>query len=364
MINIGQTIAKERKKRGDTQEKLATFCHVSKASVSKWEKGQTYPDITLLPKLAAYFNITVDELLNAKVQQSKEDIQHIYHQFAQRFADEPFQTVYQDVIEWVSLYANDPQVLLQSSVLLLNHVTQQQEANEVLSNCLQRLERIPQLTDELWMIEQATALAATIHLMRNEPDEVLSKLAYKLKPSLAQEFTLTAAYLAKGEIEQANEVIQVTSYQHVLQLVGFVPMHLQAAANDPWKIDQIEQRALAVISAYALDRIHPNTTLNAYYAFVLHFCQTEQYERAQHYLIHYMQVVREHLFPVTLKGDAYFDQMDDWLQTLDLGTVALRSDKMIKQSIIESLHHPFIKAFETTDWFQEHYQALVKELSQ
>lgn len=67
---------------------------------------------------------------------------------------------------------------------------------------------------------------------------------------------------------------------------------------------------------------------------------------------------------MTLKGDAYFDQMDDWLQTLDLGTVALRSDKMIKQSIIESLHHPFIKAFETTDWFQEHYQALVKELSQ
>ena len=36
---------------------------VSKTSVSKWETGQSYPDITLLPLLAAFFDCSVDDLL-------------------------------------------------------------------------------------------------------------------------------------------------------------------------------------------------------------------------------------------------------------------------------------------------------------
>lgn len=36
---------------------------VTKASVSKWDSGQSYPDILLLPKLVTFFNITEDELM-------------------------------------------------------------------------------------------------------------------------------------------------------------------------------------------------------------------------------------------------------------------------------------------------------------
>ncbi|WP_419762087.1 helix-turn-helix domain-containing protein, partial [Bacillus mobilis] len=36
---------------------------ITKASVSKWETGQSYPDITFLPLLASYFNISIDELI-------------------------------------------------------------------------------------------------------------------------------------------------------------------------------------------------------------------------------------------------------------------------------------------------------------
>ena len=46
-INIAQTIIDKRKEKGITQEDLAEYIGVSKASVSKWETGQSYPDITL-----------------------------------------------------------------------------------------------------------------------------------------------------------------------------------------------------------------------------------------------------------------------------------------------------------------------------
>ncbi|MDD5018687.1 MAG: helix-turn-helix transcriptional regulator, partial [Eubacteriales bacterium] len=54
-INIGSVIAAKRKQKGLTQEELARFACVSKPAVSKWESGQTYPDITLLPILATFF---------------------------------------------------------------------------------------------------------------------------------------------------------------------------------------------------------------------------------------------------------------------------------------------------------------------
>lgn len=58
-INLGRVLIENRRKRGITQEELAEYIGVSKAAVSKWEIGMTYPDISLLPRLASYFNISI-----------------------------------------------------------------------------------------------------------------------------------------------------------------------------------------------------------------------------------------------------------------------------------------------------------------
>ena len=66
-LNIGRILIENRRKRGITQEDLAEYMGVSKASVSKWETATTYPDITLLPRLATFFNITIDELIGYEI---------------------------------------------------------------------------------------------------------------------------------------------------------------------------------------------------------------------------------------------------------------------------------------------------------
>lgn len=45
-LNIAKTLILKRKEKGITQDELANYIGVSKASVSKWETGQSYPDIT------------------------------------------------------------------------------------------------------------------------------------------------------------------------------------------------------------------------------------------------------------------------------------------------------------------------------
>ena len=65
-ITINEQIAALRKQRGISQTELGAALGVSSQAVSKWEKGISCPDIMLLPSIAAYFGITVDELLGYK----------------------------------------------------------------------------------------------------------------------------------------------------------------------------------------------------------------------------------------------------------------------------------------------------------
>lgn len=62
-LKIGETLRGLRAKKGKTQEELAGFLGISYQAVSKWERGEGYPDITLLPRVAAYFGVSVDTLL-------------------------------------------------------------------------------------------------------------------------------------------------------------------------------------------------------------------------------------------------------------------------------------------------------------
>lgn len=61
--DIGKRISELRKKSGMTQMALAQMLDVSDRTVSKWETGQGYPDITIFPKLSALFGVSIDYLL-------------------------------------------------------------------------------------------------------------------------------------------------------------------------------------------------------------------------------------------------------------------------------------------------------------
>lgn len=62
-LTLAENLKRLRQDRGNTQDELAEFLNMSKQSVSKWERNEGYPDITLLPKIAAYYDVTVDDLL-------------------------------------------------------------------------------------------------------------------------------------------------------------------------------------------------------------------------------------------------------------------------------------------------------------
>ena len=65
-INLAEQLKTLRKEKNISQEKLAAYLGISYQAISKWENGNTYPDIQLLPEIARFFGITIDELLQAE----------------------------------------------------------------------------------------------------------------------------------------------------------------------------------------------------------------------------------------------------------------------------------------------------------
>ena len=68
----GSLIAYLRKQSNKTQKELANELHISSATVSKWERGIGFPDISLIEPLAKCLNISIIELFNGERTDSKE----------------------------------------------------------------------------------------------------------------------------------------------------------------------------------------------------------------------------------------------------------------------------------------------------
>jgi len=62
-VKIGKFISSLRKEKGYTQEQLAEKLNVSNKSISRWENGNTMPDLSLIPKLCEILVISINELL-------------------------------------------------------------------------------------------------------------------------------------------------------------------------------------------------------------------------------------------------------------------------------------------------------------
>lgn len=68
----GFLIYELRNRKGLTQKELAEQCNVTDKAVSKWERGEGCPDVTVLPKLAEVFGVEVESIMNGELPVSQD----------------------------------------------------------------------------------------------------------------------------------------------------------------------------------------------------------------------------------------------------------------------------------------------------
>ncbi len=89
-FSIGENIKKLRTEKGVTQEQLAGYLSITYQSVSKWENNVTTPDLFLIPAIAEYFEVQIDELFKPNMRGYKNKAERFLYLYGAHSTKENF----------------------------------------------------------------------------------------------------------------------------------------------------------------------------------------------------------------------------------------------------------------------------------
>jgi transcriptional regulator with XRE-family HTH domain len=209
-IYFSEVLKQNRKARDLTQEQIAEAFNVSPQAVSRWENGATYPDIEILPSIAAYFNITVDELLGVDKMKDKERIdaiiKEVYCNWNKGQMDDALGLLREAVHEFPREY-----ILQNLLALTLTQKTEpdKEKAKKNLSEAIAIRERILEnSTDDLIRNQVLFGLSKNYKEAGNKEQAV--KTALKLSDvASSSDVVLTSIYEGDDRIWQLKRNIQV-----------------------------------------------------------------------------------------------------------------------------------------------------------
>lgn len=340
-INLTSVITAKRKEKKITQDELANYLGVSKAAISKWETGQSYPDITLLPHIAMYFDITIDELIGYEPQMDSADIKSTYYRLSNEFAKEPFDVVYDKCIQIIKKYYSCYPLLLQMGILLINHsmlAGSEEKTQKVIGEDKQLFSRIKTESNDVNIAKQALYLEAYCCLAQNNPSEalVLMEGTDDMMP-MSNSGLYAQAYYMMGNLPKAKEKVQMGMYNNIVEMFGEFPILFQLNADNPEKLDECLKRALLLDEAFEVRHFHPAIVIPLLLTAAATYASIGNKEKALELLESYAKLSVSGIFPFRLHGDAFFDRIDEALEKLDLGTEMVRSEKTVKQSMLQGV---------------------------
>lgn len=352
ILKLSENIVRMRHKRGITQEELANFIGVTKASVSKWETGQSLPDILLLPELASYFDVSVDELLGYAPQLSKEQIKTFYHRLASDFAVKPFEAVMQESETLVKKYYSCYPFLLQTGVLWLNHfmlAEKPERQMEILAGIGGLCEHILKDCKDMGLCNDAFSLKAMVDLQSKNPQKVIEAMEDMLNPysfGRQDEALLIQAYMMQGEMEKADKYSQIDMFSNVLKLVSDGSQLLMIHGQELNRCEAVIERIDGLLELFDIERLHPNSAAGYHYqaavVYAMHQRETEAYERLEGFVRLAGTLVKKGVY---LHGDGFFTVLEEWFEGADLGAKGVRDERLVMESTLQALENPLFAGF-------------------
>ena len=182
-INIGNKIRELRKKKGITQEALASVFSVSPQAVSKWESGLTYPDMEMIPVIAGYFEVSMDILFDYDVREMKAKIQKIIDDALEYIFEDP--TKYIEIIKDALKEYPGNEALLSELLNAYECALHNQNDQTRLDEMIEISQKIISESSDFIRICDAKAIQAKIHTIKDD-----YKKAKDILDTLPQDFNI------------------------------------------------------------------------------------------------------------------------------------------------------------------------------
>ncbi len=220
-MTIEATIKQLRQEQDVTQEQLAEALGITSRAVSQWECDRTAPDISQLPALANFFDVTTDHLLGVDIRRKEEELEKIFGKICEYNETGDHKGKEEYIREQLKIYPNEPDLLTElASALQCCYFHQgkadteelkKEKSDEIISLC-ERALRYYKPTDD----NNYTKQTLIIQYARYQQDKEKAKEIVDTLPNVActREFFWGDLYEGKEALERRQTAL----------LWGYAPM--------------------------------------------------------------------------------------------------------------------------------------------
>lgn len=208
-MNIGNKIRELRKQRGITQEQLAESIGISFQAVSKWENNIALPDITLVPVLASYFGVSMDELFDFNLKEIEHAVRIITEKEYQYRESNPAES--RRILEEGLKKYPENDILLNNLLYVLDYSVKPDETIAIASKLIEKTNQNDVKYDALRFLAYAYKAKGDLEsaeaAIEQIPEIYFTKLTEK-------------AYLLSGKAKfEAAEKQKWISFENLLQMM-------------------------------------------------------------------------------------------------------------------------------------------------
>ena len=202
-MNLGNKIRELRRASNLTQEQLAASLNISAQAVSKWEMGASYPDMTMIPTLAVFFKVSLDELFDFDVRNIDKEIEDIRLEYNKYFWGN-FEKAEQILLDGLKLYPVSIQLKTELFELYAYNVDR---GDEVVNKAFELGSHIISISQDVFCTcrTKANMIHIYTYLERekgqdhyDEIKQIIETLPYMYPYMLQDKMRLSASYI-KGE---------------------------------------------------------------------------------------------------------------------------------------------------------------------
>lgn len=238
-LTIGKKLKTLRKERDLTQEEVAAHLGISFQAISKWERGDGYPDITMLPALANYFRVSVDELIGMDDIASAQKFDEINRLWEENRKNKKHRENVELMREALKTYPNNALLLIQLACSLERLSGTEAEKREYLRESIEVHEQILRYCDDSEIRGSALCNIADAYQRYGNIEKALT-YAEKL-PNLYKTRETAIVMISNDDEKRKNVATEALE-----RLAWVISFHLRALAeieNDP----RYKEKAIRVL---------------------------------------------------------------------------------------------------------------------
>lgn len=346
-IILNKNLQELRRKNGNTQEELANFLLVSPQAVSKWERGESVPDLFLLPKIASYYDVSVDDLLGVGEIRKRERIDEFTKKAKNYLMDGKTKEAVSVCREIYGEFPNDHEVISWLAFSLYYDFTGNRDDKDSLNEVIRLEKRILEESTVQHLRDMALEHLCYAYNMLGETEKAKEYAAMAGNLNSSRE-VLTANIAGDDERDRSNQ-------QLIIQLLPTMINAVNRIDSVDWlaRHELIIRLADAVFEGGNMGAISGNVANAHYYCARIY----AGWENAEDKVRHHLEKLAECVTGLQ-ESEAGFRYGGEIFKSYSIinPTVIKNSEETIKSLYLRLLGHgesPMFDRFRDEKWFKE-----------